>query len=92
MQIQTPECDKMLAVKDKSQVIGEFIEWLESKKELSLCRYEDSEFGDGVYFPYYMGTEELLAEFFGIDLDKAEKEKKEILKALRSKNKKGKND
>ncbi len=28
MKNQYPECEKMMAVKDKSQVIGEFLEWL----------------------------------------------------------------
>ena len=32
-----PEHDKMHLVKEKSQVIGEFLEWLESKKKFSLC-------------------------------------------------------
>ena len=33
-----PECDKMLAVKDKSQAIGEFIEWL-GTKSMTIVRW-----------------------------------------------------
>jgi len=29
--IKTPECDKLLEVKDKSQIIGVFLEWLQSQ-------------------------------------------------------------
>jgi hypothetical protein len=32
----TPELDKMKAVKDKSQTLGEFIEWLQSEKKVHL--------------------------------------------------------
>ncbi len=32
-----PECEKLHAVKDKSQVIGEFLEWLQSEKKVQLC-------------------------------------------------------
>jgi hypothetical protein len=30
-----PECEKMALVKDKSQIAGEFLEWLQSK--YALC-------------------------------------------------------
>ena len=76
-----PECDKMLAVKDKSQVIGEFLEWLQCVKEIELCQLIDGE-EEMEYSPIYFSNEELLAEFFNIDLDKVEKEKLCILDEL----------
>ena len=36
----TPECDKMSEVKDKSQVVGEFLEWLQ-QEGVHLCRWRD---------------------------------------------------
>ena len=34
--VNTTELDKMLAVKEKSQVIGEFLDWLQHEKNVSL--------------------------------------------------------
>ena len=34
--MDTPELDKMLRVKDESQAIGEFIEWL-GPKGMAIC-------------------------------------------------------
>jgi len=75
-----PECDKMKAVQKQSQAIGEFLEWLLCEKNLQLCEW------DGLYkmIPDHTPTEELLAEFFGIDLKKVEQEKRAILDFMRT--------
>ncbi len=74
------ECEKMAAVKGQSQVIGEFIEWLRLEKDLEIC-----EWNGGDYFRVSSSTEELLGEFFDIDLEKVEKEKRQMLDELRRK-------
>lgn len=86
--IKTPTLDKMLEIKDKSRLIGEFIEWLGCRDpRLHLCELdEDAE----EFFAAHIRTEKLLAEFFGIDLDKAEKERCQILDAIRAQNDKQK--
>lgn len=123
------ECDKIFEVKEKSQAIGEFLEWLGSKGiMLAKEAYEDPEkqyscdacdgtgrvdmfcgipvSGDSVacracngegnrkgrgrlenLIPLTHTTENLLADFFEIDLKKVEIEKREILKQLRKANK-----
>lgn len=73
------ELEKMHAVKEKSQAIGEFLEWLISDKELVIGRWDS----DGTLHPKYVSIENLLAEFFGIDLKKVEKEKRAILDKIR---------
>lgn len=96
-----PECEKMHAVKDKSQAIGEFLEWLQAERKVHLCVVhshsdgcyeEDDEFhedppkcgcNEGDYLPFHKGTEQLLAEFFGIDLAKVEDEKRALLEFVR---------
>lgn len=106
MTVATPECDKMLAVKEKSQAIGEFLEWLQSgeveqnlpmKRSIFLAAYrvkcedrhgemldeEDWTLSDVYIDPFMYNTERLLAEFFGIDLEKAEKEKRALLEEIR---------
>lgn len=82
--VKTPELDKMLAVKQKSQVISGFIEWLEGQG-IELGRYVT----DTRLAPLHMNIELLLAQYFDIDLDEAENEKRAILEQLRNKPKRG---
>lgn len=79
----TPELDKMLAVNDKSQVIGEFLDWLRNDKDYVLAEYCTDD--DNLY-PTHSSIETLLADFFGIDLKKIEEERRAILKSLDSAN------
>jgi len=76
-----PEHEKMKTVQENSQIIGEFLEWL-SSKNLSLCKWQDGVTGEG-YYAYHFSIEELLAEFFNIDLKKVEEEKKSMLESIR---------
>jgi len=82
--MKTPMLDKMLSVKDKSQCIGEFIEWLGCREpKLYLCEVDqDAE----QFYPSFPGIEKLLAEFFEIDLEEADRERLQILNAIRSQN------
>ena len=78
-----PECDKLHAVKDKSLLLTEFVDWLESQ-QMRICKMVDSD-----YAPYEAITEsyeKLFAKFFDIDLDKLEKERVRMLEALRNAN------
>lgn len=75
-----PECKKMAAVKNESQAIGSFLDWLEGE-DLFICNLEKEE-----YRPIHTTIEKLLAEYFEIDLDKVEEERRQILDELRSHN------
>lgn len=122
------EHDKLHAVREKSQAIGEFLDWLD-EKGIRLARYH--EHADGCYEPHvhdygcsdscgarkndgkhshpfagcslrceketnricgwrddalapiHTSIEKLLAEYFEIDLDKLEREKRAMLAELR---------
>jgi hypothetical protein len=76
----TPELEKMGRVREESQAIGEFLEWLSSTKHVHLAQSVE-----GYNFPQHFAyqTEELLAEFFEIDLKKVEAERRAILASLR---------
>jgi hypothetical protein len=76
-----PEHEKLKKIQDKSQAIGTFLEWLGFEKEIHLCTYGE---GDRLY-PIPKRKEELLAEFFEIDLAKLEAEKQQMLETIRSK-------
>jgi hypothetical protein len=92
----TPMLAKMQSVKTQSQAIGEFIEWLATR--YTICeRHEHDEndcrgvsgyricgFREGEFFPATIQIERLLAEFFEINLDEADREKRAILEALQS--------
>lgn len=79
---KTPELDKMLAVKERSQAISEFLEWLGTTNEpISFCFYDADR---DEYMTIPQSTKQLLAEFFGIDLNKCERERQQLLADLRA--------
>jgi hypothetical protein len=78
--IATPELDRMLVVKKKSQAIGEFIEWL-GENGMWVGEWHEDVSGVMPSFgaPVGKSIEQLLADFYGIDLVKAEQERRAIL-------------
>ncbi len=92
---QYPEHEKLKAVRDKSQAIGDFLEWLRGTKGFRLARWEkvpdesalagECEEVDRLV-QQSINTEEILAEYFKIDLTKLEQEKRAMLDSLRKKN------
>jgi hypothetical protein len=86
-----PECEKMSKVAEKSQGIGDFLEWLREDKKIILGSVQEFVYvWDGKerikeeFSPFRYDTEKLLAEFFGIDLKKVEQEKREMLNEIRN--------
>lgn len=80
-----PEHQKLRKVADKSQAIGEFVEWLVSEKQIFLCKehlFEDA--SKPVLGPVFVPIQDLLAEFFGIDQKVLEEEKRDMLDRIRS--------
>jgi len=133
----TPALDKLVSVHDQSQVCGEFMEWLLTKKKFVLCKrhvhceecytmgltktefrakYEDKTLGkDSVFRSRFFGIasakelargrfnapqcgasnayvfanvniETLLHQFFQIDPNKVERERRALLEQLRKQN------
>lgn len=80
MDVKTPECDKLTAAAPVSQKIGEFLEWLRETKDVSLAQWGS----DNQLHPLYLDTNKLLAEFFGVDLNVVEKERRSLLDQLRN--------
>lgn len=77
------EHGKLEKIKDESQVIGEFLEWLRSEKGWSICKpYKNTD----LFEPTIFSTEKLLAEYFGIDLDRLDDEKRTMIEELRKSN------
>jgi len=85
MKIETPECDKLKALIDSGErdTLQKFLDWL-TENHVVLCQLETGRGyrSDGEYVPLRQNTENLMAEFFGIDLKKVEREKQAILGGL----------
>ncbi len=77
---KTPELDKMSAVKDQSQVIGAFLDQL-SSEGICLAQYGEPQRrgGECELIPLGQSIEKTLANYFDIDLNKVEKERRAIL-------------
>lgn len=90
------ELDKMAQAKPRSQAIGEFLEWLRekgivlaeyhkhSKDECGSVRWPECGICSEQPVAHHYNTETLLAEFFEIDLNRVEDEKRAILEELRA--------
>jgi len=88
----TPELNKISEVQPDSQVIGQFLEWLD-EQEIYLAEWTGSdcdECGDEHLMRMIRGKEKLMAQYFSIDLVKAEKERQAILDDIRADNEKKK--
>jgi len=71
-----PEHEKLEKIADKSQFLGEFLEWLQGK-------YTIAEYVDDTLWPVRKSIQQLLAAYFEIDLNALEREKEDILEAHR---------
>ncbi len=92
-QPECPECEKLVKVSKESDKIGQFIDYLQSSKVVfaKWVENDDEEIPlDEILVPAYEyqssnGINKLLAEYFGIDLDKVEKERSELLEWIQEK-------
>lgn len=74
--LRTPECDRWGKVHSKAVGLHEFLDFL-SSKEIILCM--SNEHG---YFPMMTSKDQLIYDFFKIDADKLEKERRELLRSI----------
>lgn len=75
------EHQKLSAVNDSSQLLGEFLDWL-GTQEMTVAYWVDKPIQS--LAPVKLSTNELLARFFDIDLVKLEEEKRAMLNHLRT--------
>jgi hypothetical protein len=77
---QYREHERLHDIREQSQTIGEFLDWMLNERGWHVCYYRK-----GSDFPYPvhgLTIERVLAEYFDIDLDKLEQEKQEMLAAM----------
>lgn len=81
-----PEHEKLTAIQDKSQLLGEFLEWARSN-DYDFCHRTIQEEGTPwervEYRPSHKAVDKILAEFYEIDLKVLEEEKRQMLAAIR---------
>mgnify|MGYP001340760258 CR=1 FL=1 len=73
------ELEKISQVSSVSYEIGEFVEWLK-QRGIVFAEYDRAE----KLREIYKSTEFWLAEYYGIDLAQAERERKQILERLQA--------
>ena len=81
--IKTPELDKIRKVSEKSQEIGNFLDWLSSKEGYYIAEYIKGGFDEEKLVTINLDIEQFLAKYFKINLVKAEKERQAILDNLK---------
>lgn len=81
-QPECPECEKLAKVSEESNRIGDFLSWL-SQKDVVLAEWEIDWLIPSSYRLSDSGINKLLAEYFEIDLNKVEKERRALLEWLR---------
>jgi len=72
-----PLNNKFERVSDLTHTIASFLEWAETRKGLSLCEPYKPQYS--WYTPIHTSKEQLLLEFFGIDLAALEGEKRQMI-------------
>ncbi len=81
---ECPECDKMIGVQDQSDTLTSFVDWL-NENGYTICTLEKTDgYPREQYIPHRETYEKLFAEYFNIDLNKVEKERRALLEAIRA--------
>jgi len=79
-----PEHEKLEAVREHSQAIGEFFDWLMNDRpggKVFMCERHPKNEIDNIWVPITGGAEKLIAEYYDIDEKRLEAEKRAILAA-----------
>ncbi len=78
-----PECDKIVTTQDESQILSNFVDWLNSKG-YAICTIEETPgYPKEQHIPLRKTYEQLFADYFEIDLNKCEQERRALLEAIR---------
>ena len=82
-EIKTPTLEKLKEIQEESELCGKFLDWfLKRYTVFDRKQVGESPFADVMGAGDYINKEQLLAEFFDIDLDEANKERELLLKSL----------
>lgn len=77
VRVDTPEHDKLEKINGDDYVIGQFLEWLLYEGDYQVMQRRNRE-----WVPTSKSVQGIIAEYFEIDIDALNAEKKAILNAL----------
>lgn len=84
-----PECDKLSDVHEDSNKVGQFLEWMTQERGIVFASWQPADPDYTAFFgeteslrPQCLNINELLAEYYGVDLKKVEEERRTILDYL----------
>lgn len=81
----TPELDKQIEAiqSGRAQVVQDFYDWLTHETEFVFARWTKIEgYRDERLVPAEIQPEQLMADFFGIDRDKIDAERRALLESI----------
>ncbi|MBX4206143.1 hypothetical protein KW795_03000 [Candidatus Microgenomates bacterium] len=81
-----PESIRLASVSEESNKLGDFLEWLQSQ-EVTFCSWNNKLEMYQVHPLERLSINQILAQYYEIDLEKVELERREILRWLREVNK-----
>lgn len=83
--VPSPECERMVQVAPFSQMIGDFLDWL-NEQGIQLCEIDPfaSTSDHRAWWPRHEPYNTLLARYFQIDLNLVEEERRNILAQLQT--------
>jgi hypothetical protein len=76
-----PECTKLASHREEAQIIGDFLSHLPNGYQLGEW-YKPEGYYEAALFPVAKPIEQILADYFNIDMDKVEAERRQMLAAL----------
>lgn len=75
-----PEHEKLKSVKRESEIVQSFIDWLFDETNMLICEFDqDGDWYEGRYPQVRLTREQIMAQYFDIDLQKLSEEKDAIL-------------
>jgi hypothetical protein len=81
--VEYPEHEKLAKVKDLSQQLGAFIEWAEGQG-IVFAKWGKDEDDEDQLFPEHRPINQWLADFYDVDLNKIDDEKRQMLEEIRA--------
>ncbi|MFA7264765.1 MAG: hypothetical protein WC054_00395 [Candidatus Nanopelagicales bacterium] len=79
-----PECEKMRAVRNESDVLSDFVDWLGQNGRFIGHYVKPKGYSQEIMVLDARSFEQLFADYFDIDLNKVEVERRQMLEDLRS--------
>lgn len=82
-----PEHEKLSGIKEQSQALGSILDWMFNEKGWYLVEWKEDDDGYKQRYAITSNVNQILAEYYKVDLVKLEEEKMQMLDEIRKLNK-----